>query len=216
MSNTRLARRMLICGSIAFAGSSYLLRSQGRTATALPPTPQQTAGPFYPLSFPQDSDNDLVHVSGHSGSATGTATRITGRILDRNGQPVSAARVEIWQCDANGCYHYVHDGGGERPLDDNFQGYGATTTDEAGAYKFVTIKPVPYPGRTPHIHFAVSGRGFERFITQMYVAGEPGNTTDPVPMGVHDPAARNRLIVTLRPANSDQAVLAGDFDIVLG
>jgi protocatechuate 3,4-dioxygenase beta subunit len=47
------------------------------------------------------------------------------------------------------------------------------------------------------IHFAVSGRGFERVITQMYVAGEPKNAGDPVLMDVRDPAARNRLIVAL-------------------
>jgi protocatechuate 3,4-dioxygenase beta subunit len=192
------------------------LRAQRSAAATLPPTPQQTAGPFYPLSFPQDTDNDLVHVSGHSRTAKGTATRITGRILDANGQPISGARVEIWQCDANGRYHYVRDGGGGRPADHNFQGYGATVTDVAGAYEFMTIKPVPYPGRTPHIHFAVSGRGFERFITQMYVADEPGNATDPVLMGVRDAAARNRLVVGLHPTDGDPAVLRGDFDIVLG
>ena len=75
----------------------------------------------------------------------------------------------------NGRYHYVRDGRADQPRDENFQGYGATTTDPSGGYQFLTIRPVPYPGRTPHIHFAVSGRGFERFITQMYVAGEPGN-----------------------------------------
>jgi protocatechuate 3,4-dioxygenase beta subunit len=131
--------------------------------------------------------------------AKGIVARITGRILGPNGRPIPEARVEIWQCDANGRYHYVRDGGGDRPRDENFQGYGAATTDPSGGYQFLTIKPVPYPGRTPHIHFAVSGRGFERFITQMYLAGEPRNTADPLLMGVRDPAARNRLIVTLHP-----------------
>ena len=85
-----------------------------------------------------------------------------------------------------------------------------------GGYQFLTIKPVPYPGRTPHIHFAVSGRGFERFVTQMYVAGEPGNVTDAILMGVRDPAARSRLIVELHPArDADPAALAGEFNIVL-
>jgi protocatechuate 3,4-dioxygenase beta subunit len=64
MSNSRLARRNLIRGSLALAGTSWLLGSQGTAAATLPLTPQQTPGPFYPLSFPQDSDNDLVHVSG--------------------------------------------------------------------------------------------------------------------------------------------------------
>ena len=76
---------------------------------------------------------------------------------------------------------------------------------------------MPYPGRTPHIHFAISGRGFERFITQMYVAGEPGNESDPVLMGVRDGAARTRLMVALRPAPEvGPDGLTGAFDIVLG
>jgi protocatechuate 3,4-dioxygenase, beta subunit len=217
MPYSRLARRKLIHGSLALASTSSLLGSQRSAAATLPPTPEQTPGPFYPLSFPQDSDNDLIHVSGHKGSAKGIVARISGRILDPNGRAVSGARVEIWQCDANGRYHYVRDGGGDRPRDEDFQGYGATTTDRIGGYEFVTIKPVPYPGRTPHIHFAVSGHGFERFITQMYVAGEPRNATDPVLMGVRDPAARGRLIVALRPVQgSGPAALAGEFDIVLG
>ncbi|MGE5271857.1 MAG: intradiol ring-cleavage dioxygenase [Thiohalocapsa sp.] len=217
MPYSRLERRKLIHGSIALAGTSWLLGSQRSTAATLPPTPRQTPGPFYPLSFPQDSDNDLIHISGHTGSAEGIATRITGRILDPNGRPIPGARVEIWQCDANGRYHYVRDGGGDRPRDEDFQGYGAATTDAAGDYQFLTIKPVAYPGRTPHIHFAVSGRGFERFITQMYVAGEPRNAADSVLMGVRDPAARNRLIVDLHPVQgSGPATLAGKFDIVLG
>jgi len=217
MQNSGLARRKLIHGALAFGGTASLLRLPTSAASTLPPTPRQTPGPFYPLRFPQDADNDLVHVAGHQETAQGTATRITGRILDLNGRPVPGVRVEIWQCDANDRYHYVRDGRADQPRDENFQGYGATTTDPTGGYQFLTIRPVPYPGRTPHIHFAISGRGFERFITQMYVAGEPGNDGDPVLMGVRDPTARARLIVALRPS-PDVAPdgMSGVFDIVLG
>jgi protocatechuate 3,4-dioxygenase beta subunit len=90
-------------------------------------------------------------------------------------------------------------------------------TDGAGDYRFRTIRPVPYPGRTPHIHFAVSGAGLPRFTTQMYVAGEPQNEHDTVLMSVRDAAARARLIVPLRPAvEMETNALAGTFDIVLG
>jgi len=188
-------------------------RSRRRPA----PTPRQTAGPFYPLSIPADSDNDLVRVAGHNGTAQGTVTYVSGRVLDLNGRPLSGLRVEIWQCDTNGRYHYVRDDRGDTPLDDNFQGYGQTIADAAGGYRFRTIRPVPYPGRTPHIHFAVSGPGLARFTTQMYIAGEPLNERDGVLMGVRDPAARARLIVPLRPASEIEAnVLAGTFDIVVG
>jgi protocatechuate 3,4-dioxygenase beta subunit len=156
MPNSMLPRRQLLCASLGFAATYELVRKG--TADTLPPTPAQTAGPFYPATFPQDADNDLVHITGHSGAAHGIPTRITGRILGPNGRPLSGARVEIWQCDANGRYHYVRDGRAAHPSDENFQGYGTTTTDAAGGYQFLTIRPVPYPGRTPHIHFAISGR----------------------------------------------------------
>jgi protocatechuate 3,4-dioxygenase, beta subunit len=215
MPNLKLSRRRLIHRSLSILAGSWLIGSTRGSAAMLPLTPVQTPGPFYPVTFPQDSDNDLVHVSGHSEPAKGIATRISGRLLDQNGRSIAGARVEIWQCDANGRYHYVRDDRADRPRDDDFQGYGTTVTDLGGAYQFLTIKPVPYPGRTPHIHFAVSGRGFERFITQMYIAGEPGNATDPVLAGV-DPAARDRLTVALHSVEGgDPAVLVGEFDIVI-
>jgi protocatechuate 3,4-dioxygenase, beta subunit len=183
---------------------------------ALMPTPAQTEGPFYPVTFPTDSDSDLVHVAGHAEAAKGTPTRVAGRILDLAGRPVSGARVEIWQCDANGRYHHVRDGDVGRERDDNFQGFGQSVTDPAGGYRFLTIRPVAYTGRTPHIHFAVAAPGRRRFITQMYVAGEPQNDRDPVLRDVRDPAARERIIVSLKPAPEIGAdALAATFDIVL-
>jgi len=207
-------RRMLEIA--AGCAAVFSLGGAGRAAT-LPPTPRQTAGPFYPLSIPADSDNDLVRVAGHNGTAKGTIAYVSGRVLDLDGRPLSGMRVEIWQCDTSGRYHYVRDDRAAPPLDDDFQGYGQTITDGAGGYRFRTIRPVPYPGRTPHIHFAVSGPGSARFTTQMYVAGEPLNERDGVLMGVRDPAARARLIVPLRPAaDVEPNTLAGTFDIVLG
>ena len=208
-----IPRRRMLEGLAASAAGLSLLRSVAEAA-ALPPTPAQTAGPFYPQWFPADTDNDLVHIAGRGGTAKGTVTLISGRVLDRDGAAVVGARVEIWQCDANGRYHNVRGDSSDRPLDENFQGYGQTTTDRDGGYQFRTIRPVPYPGRTPHIHFAVSALGLSPFITQMYVAGEPQNERDGVLMGVRPPAARSRLIVPLG-ASGEPGILSGTFDIVL-
>jgi protocatechuate 3,4-dioxygenase, beta subunit len=209
-----IPRRRMLGGFVASAAGFSLSRLS--VAAALPPTPSQTAGPFYPLALPADADNDLIHIAGRDGSAKGTVTYVSGRVLDTDGRPVSRAQVEIWQCDANGRYHYVRDDRSGPPLDENFQGYGQTATDGTGAYRFVTIRPVSYPGRTPHIHFAVSGPGFPRFITQMYIAGESQNGRDSLLMSVHDPAARARLIVPLQPATGGETgALAGTFDIIL-
>jgi protocatechuate 3,4-dioxygenase beta subunit len=210
-------RHVLAAGVAGIATLSLPAALRALAAEALRPTPAQTEGPFYPLNYPADTDSDLVHVAGHAEPAKGTVTQVAGHVLDRTGRPMARAQVEIWQCDNNGRYHNVRDGGGERPRDDNFQGFGRTVTDDKGGYHFVTIRPVPYPGRTPHIHFSVTAPGQRRFITQMYVEGEPGNERDAVLLGVVDPAARARLIVPLRPAPElGREALAGEFDIVLG
>lgn len=215
MADPSMRRRLMLQASLAAAVLAWAGAS--RALAALLPTPRQTPGPFYPRRFPADADNDLVHVAGHSAPAKGTVTRVAGRIFDRDGRPLAGARVEIWQCDANGRYHHVDDDHPDRALDDNFQGYGQTVTDAAGGYRFLTIRPVPYPGRTPHIHFAVSAPGLPRFVTQMYVAGEPGNERDGVLLGIRDPAARARVVVPLEPdAEIGPGGLAGRFDIVLG
>jgi protocatechuate 3,4-dioxygenase beta subunit len=212
-----MPRRRVVAASIASAAALSLPTALRSLAATLAPTPAQTEGPFYPLNYPADSDNDLVHVAGHSETAKGTVTRVAGRILDALGHPVAGARVEIWQCDANGRYHNVRDGDAGRPRDDNFQGFGQTVTDDAGGYYFLTIRPVAYTGRTPHIHFSVTAPGRKRFVTQMYVAREPLNERDPVLRDIRDPAARERVIVPLRPApDLGPEALAAAFDIVLG
>jgi protocatechuate 3,4-dioxygenase, beta subunit len=200
--------------AVALSGTAAALALPSPSWAAFVATPRQTAGPFYPLSLPWDADADLVVVSGRAERAKGTVTHVLGRVLDVDGRPISGARVEIWQCDALGHYHHPRDGGGADP---NFQGYGATIADGDGFYRFRTIRPVAYPGRTPHIHFALSGLGFDRFTTQMYVAGEPLNDRDFVLSGIRDPAARARVIVALEPADAVEAgALLGRFDIVVG
>ena len=91
------------------------------------------------------------------------------------------------------------------------------TVGKDGAYRFRTLKPVPYPGRTPHIHFRISGSGIRVLTTQMYVRGEPRNHGDFVLGQLASAEDRERLMVTLKPAPAIEAdSLAGTFDIVLG
>jgi protocatechuate 3,4-dioxygenase beta subunit len=211
-------RETMMRRSVLGAAAGVLLSPRfALSAERLAPTPAQTAGPFYPLSFPADSDNDLVHVAGHGGAAKGTVTQVAGRVLNADGQPLAGAAVEIWQADANGRYHDPRDNRAGPKPDAGFQGYGRVMTDAEGRYRFLTIRPVAYPGRTPHIHFAVSGGGVRTpFVTQMYIAGEPQNERDPVFRDILDPAARARVIVPLRPApNIAAGGLAGNFDIII-
>lgn len=209
-----LTRRRVVVSALSLAAIAAV-RPAG--AAALPRTPAQTAGPFYPRTIPLDSDADLVQVAGRAARAAGRVTHVAGRILDEAGRPVRGARVEIWQCDNLGFYHHPRDRRGALGGDPNFQGYGRAAAGDDGAYRFRTIRPVPYPGRTPHIHFAVSGPGFEGWTTQMYVAGEPLNDGDFVLGRIRDPAARARVIVPFAPApDIEPGALAARFDIVLG
>lgn len=178
----------------------------GLAAAKLAPTPRQTAGPFYPWAEPEHDDADLTRVPGQP-PAQGEHTRLTGRVLLPDGTPLVGARVEIWQCDAVGRYHHVRDGGRNAP-DAGFQGYGYCDVDNDGAYAFRTIKPVPYSGRTPHIHLRVlDGDGRERLTTQVYVAGEPRNGRD----GLFDAS----LAVPFEPADADGLRWAVQFNPVV-
>ena len=209
-----LGRRRFVFGALAAATAGTivtpsLLRAQERVAT-----PASTAGPFYPTKMPPDVDNDLVVLRGSQARAEGVVTHITGRVLGIDGRPLANAQIEIWQCDAHGIY--LHPGSqGSRPRDSAFQGFGRAITAADGSYSFRTIKPVPYTGRTPHIHFSVTA-GKTELITQMYVAGESLNARDGLYNSIRDARQRDAVTVRLEPANGvETGALAGKFDLVL-
>lgn len=142
-------------------------------------TPSASEGPYYPTHSMRflDVDNDLTTVEGQPSKAQGDYVRISGRVLNQKGQALENASVEIWQCDANGRYLHTGDRVGE-PRDPGFQGFGRAKTNSDGIYSFRTIKPVVYPGRTPHIHVKVYFEGRERLTTQWYLADNPLNERD--------------------------------------
>jgi protocatechuate 3,4-dioxygenase beta subunit len=188
----------------------------GLFAQELVRTPPQTEGPFYPDKLPLDTDNDLLIINDGITSAVGEVTWLSGRVLDRRGEPIRNALVEIWQVDRHGVYlHSDSDNAARR--DRNFQGFGRFMTGATGEYVFRTIKPVPYPGRAPHIHFKVKLRGQDPFTTQCYVQGEPLNTRDGVLSGIRDPKARSSVLVPFVPVSGSRiGELAAQFNIVLG
>jgi protocatechuate 3,4-dioxygenase beta subunit len=203
-------RRKIILASMSSLGL-WTAGGAVQAAARLIATPQQTPGPFYPLQFPDDVDNDLITVRGRKGTAKGDVCEIQGIVMDRRGNPVPKALVEIWQVDSNGNYHHPHERH-NRPADYDFQGYGRYTTGNDGIYRFRTIKPVPYFMRAPHIHFAIRAHGFKPLATQMYFAGEPDNQYDAILNGVRDAQARDKLIVKVE---KKAKVLQGQFNIVL-
>lgn len=166
-------------------------------------------GPFYPVQPDPGAGNDLTTVDGR-GRALGTPLAIVGRVQDTAGRVQAGLLVEIWQTNAHGRYHHPHDDSAP-PLDPNFRGYGRATTDAGGNYRFSTVMPVSYPGRTPHVHFRLSRGGRELLVTQMYLPGAAGrrNQGDGLFMSAGD--ARARLV------GVEQADAPGTlrFDIVI-
>lgn len=167
-----LSRRTAVASLVAFPMVWTGLRAQ--QAPARRPTPAQTEGPFYPVNLPKDSDGDLLR-NGTLNYARGEPASVEGAVTDLQGKPIAGAQVEIWQCDGAGHYHHPGDGGRADPA---FQGFGRVTVGPDGQYRFRTIRPVPYSGRTPHIHVKVKLGSRELLTTQLYVAGDPHNERD--------------------------------------
>jgi protocatechuate 3,4-dioxygenase, beta subunit len=209
-----LPDRRLFLGSAALGISLFTVK--GAFAEELTRTPKQTEGPFYPDKLPLDTDNDLLVLNNDTTPAIGEVTHLTGKILDAKGDPIPNAIVEIWQCDNNGAYlHSGSDNGNKR--DKHFQGFGRFTTNRKGEYYFRTIKPVPYPGRTPHIHYKIKKGSKELLTTQCYIKGHQGNDRDGVYKSIHDAKQRESVTVAFDPIKESKVgELAANFDIVVG
>src|SRR5687767_8528365 len=198
------------------SAAAALMAVPGAFAEELARTPAQTEGPFYPDKLPLDTDNDLLILNDDLTPAVGEVTYVSGRILDARGEPVRGALVEIWQCDHSGAYLHSRTSNAEK-RDKHFQGFGRFLTGTNGEYLFRTIKPVPYPGRTPHIHYKIKAKGKDLLTTQCYIKGHPGNERDGIWKRLGDEKTRALVTVDFAPMPKARAgELAARFDVVLG
>lgn len=174
---TRFDRRTTLT-AIATMGAGAMLPPTAHAATQLL-TPAQSTGPFYPTDAMRftDQDHDLVKVSDRVRAAGGEILWLKGQVFSGGDTPAPGARVEIWQTDMNGRYLHTGDRASHAGRDLDFQGFGVSIADPDGFYRFRTIKPVPYPGRTPHIHVRVIDAG-RTLTTQFYVADHERNDRD--------------------------------------
>lgn len=178
----RPTRRHVLCS----AGAAVAVLGFPAIAASRDALPRMTDGPFYPpLAYRAqaiDWDADLTVVRSRDAGgqprapAAGEHLDLYGTVRDDNGRPVDAATVEIWQCDAYGSYR--HPRGASDRVDAGFQGFGSAQSDVRGGYRFRTIRPVPYPGRTPHIHVKVRHPSFGEVTSQLFLADHPGNSGD--------------------------------------
>lgn len=205
-------RQFLSTSAMGMVGAAWLY-VPGAFAEQVQQTPRQTEGPFYPNKMPLDTDNDLLVINDALTPAVGIITHLTGRVLNHRGEPVRNAVVEIWQCDNGGVYlHPGSNNAGKR--DTNFQGFGRFVTGSTGEYYFRTIKPVPYPGRTPHIHLIVKQAEKRMLTSQLYIKGHAQNAGD----GIYKSLKNRELVTTDFVPLKDSKIgeLTTHFEIVLG
>jgi protocatechuate 3,4-dioxygenase beta subunit len=208
-NNASTLRRRRAIFALSALGVAPLMPAQAH-AQAGRTTPPQSLGPFYPRGAgerPTQTDADLLDFDGDRLLSRGVPLYLAGRVLDRRGAPIAQAEVEIWQCDANAVYHHPA-GGAATQRDPHFQGYGRTQTEADGRFHFRTIKPVAYPGRTPHIHVRVAPRGGGALATQLYLPDEPGNARDFLFRQL-SPDEQAALTLALRPTQATHPLARG-------
>lgn len=209
----RLDRRRLL-QSLLFTTGGILTNEIYAEALVL--TPRATEGPYYPDHLPLDQDNDLTLITGGQAPAGGVVTEFGGRLLMADGRPVGDRTIELWQADVNGCY--LHSKGVQKgkERDPGFQGFGKIVTNAKGEYRFRTIRPGLYTGRTIHWHIAVNEGEKRLLTTQLYIAGFEQNEKDGILQRTGTPEQRLSVIREFKPKSSDDKELLGTWDIVLG
>jgi protocatechuate 3,4-dioxygenase alpha subunit len=156
----------------------------------LVPTPSQTVGPFFGFALPYPGGDQLVP-HGHS-----DAVRLTGRVLDGNGDPIPDAMLEVWQADPSG--RVPSEPGSLRRDGWTFTGWGRAGTDNTGRYTFTTLRPGPTgPGKLPFFSIVIFARGLtHRLFTRAYLpAPDEDLAADPL-LGSLPADRRQTLVAT--------------------
>ena len=192
-----LSRREII--SCALVSSSLGLAIQCPTlsfAQSSAPTPQchdgeettirETEGPYFKPSSPERAY--LVEPNTRA-----RLVEIKGQVLTRSCRPVERALLDLWHADDRGEYDNA-----------GFRYRGHVFTDGEGRYRFRTIMPALYPGRTRHYHIKVQAPERPVLTTQLYFPDEPANRRDGL--------FRRELVMRIAEAGDG---LAARFDFIL-
>ena len=195
MTDTSPTRRSVLATG-ALAASGFLTLDAALAQAPLTPTPEchdgdaatlrQTEGPFFKPSSPERAD--LIEAG-----MAGQPIELVGFVLTRACRPVPNALLDLWQADASGDYD-----------NSGFRLRGHVRADADGRYRFGTIVPGAYEGRTRHLHVKVAPPTGRLLTTQLYFPGEPKNAKDGL-------FRKELLIRTAKNAG----LLAGRFDFVL-
>jgi protocatechuate 3,4-dioxygenase alpha subunit len=159
-------------------------------------TTYQTVGPYFKIGLEAFYREDLTKPN-----VPGEVIEISGTVFDADLAPVPDAVLELWQADSFGRYLVEPE---RKPFEDSF-GFGRVPTNEAGQFRFRTIKPGAVQAETaarqaPHILASIFMRGLlYRLVTRIYFSDEAGNADDPVLQSI-EPQRRNSVVAKADPA----------------
>ena len=196
-------RHLVLAGAATLAGVAAPALASSRRSIAT-----MTDGPFYPPRAWReqwtdwDADLSRVQRGGRVLEAQGETLGLELRLIDVNGRIVDGAEIEIWQCDALAAYRHPRVQRVAGSYDEGFQGFGASRSGADGQARFRSIRPVPYPGRTPHIHIKLRHASFGELTSQLFIAGAPGNAGEFLwrALATDD---REALAMKLQPATAE-------------
>jgi len=188
-------RRFVLCTGMLAAGwelssaDVVLAQELAPTPSCLDgdePTVRQTEGPFFKPKSPERSNL-------REPGAGGRSVELTGFVLSRSCRPLPGAVVDLWHADEKGEYDNI-----------GFRYRGHVITGNDGAFRFRTIMPAVYSGRTRHYHVKVQAPGSRLLTTQLYFPDEPAN--------IRDGLFQRKLLMRVADAADG---LTGQFDFVL-
>jgi catechol 1,2-dioxygenase len=179
---------ILMAGSLGVSSLVCLLNN-GNGGTS--ETSQSLLGPFWRLNSPRVANGGTIVRS----ATPGDPLVVTARVVDRSGEPIAGAEVDIWHSSPTGLYENQD----QTQADMNLR--GKFTTDADGRFWFSTVKmvgyPIPtdgvvgrllraqnrHPFRPAHLHALIVKPGYKVLISQVYDPADP-HIDDDVQFGV--------------------------------
>jgi catechol 1,2-dioxygenase/hydroxyquinol 1,2-dioxygenase len=151
-------------------------------------TASTVLGPFHMTDSPNRHLGDTIDEIGRSEQLV-----VTGTVRNIDGDPLSGAVVDVWQCNEDGFYDVQ-----QPDLQPAGNGRGLFTCDDKGQFWFRTVQPSHYPiptdgpvgkllaatrrhpFRPAHIHFIATAPGHRSLTTHIFMPGSPYLDSDAV------------------------------------
>jgi catechol 1,2-dioxygenase len=174
---------VLMAGSLGVSSLVCLLNNGNNGATE---TSQSLLGPFWRMNSPRVKNGGSIIRS----DTPGPTMFVQMRVVDREGQPIAGAEVDIWHSSPVGLYE------NQDPDQADMNLRGKFTTDPDGRIWFRSVKPAGYPiptdgvvgrllnaqnrhpFRPAHVHALVFKDGYKTLTSQVYADDDPNLETD--------------------------------------